>query len=322
MKAVRKIILSGMMALAGVAGLSACATSGLPKAVSNETPLGSGPFPVTPSTDARLPDHTIYDPLRGRTQPKQKLPIVVWGVGGCLDKGTWFRWFLSEIASHGYLVVSNGKIGALADQSWRPEPAPNQGPPDPAAAPPAPTSARQLIAAIDWAIAENSRAGSPYQGRIDTANIAVMGMSCGGVQAIEAGADRRVTTTVVWNMGLFPDESGLNATAGGKALVKADLAKLHGAVAYISGDEMDVAFPNANDDFAHLPNIPALRAYRKQTPHEGTYWEKNGGEFGKVAVGWLDWRLKGDPQARAMFVGTDCGLCRNPRWVVRQKNLK
>jgi hypothetical protein len=36
----------------------------------------------------------------------------------------------------------------------------------------------------------------------------------------------------------------------------------------------------------------------------------------------LNWQLKGDARSRLMFVGTDCGLCVNPRWIVRSKNLK
>jgi len=316
MKSAVRCILLGLSMMS----VPACAMQKPVQPIPYNVALGSGPFKVVPTMQPALPAHTIYAPSP-QALGGQKLPIVVWGVGGCLDKGTWFRFFLSEIASHGYVVISNGRMGPLEDQIWQPEPNPNRGPPDPAKLPPAATTPHQLIEEIDWAIAENSRPQSPYHGRIDTAKIAFLGMSCGGVQAIEAGADPRVSTTVVWNTGLFPDASGLNATAGGKALTKADLVLLHGSVAYISGDQKDVAFPNANEDFEHLPDIPALRAYRKDTPHEGTYWEPNGGEFGQVAVNWLDWQLKGNPDARKMFAGADCGLCRNPQWVVKQKNL-
>ena len=148
-----------------------------------------------------------------------------------------------------------------------------------------------------------------------------MGMSCGGVQAVAASADPRVVTTVVWNSGLF-DDPRMNATAGGEALTRADLGRLHGTVAYISGDASDVAFANANADFAQLADVPALRAYRHGTAHEGTYGEVNGGAFGEVAVGWLNWQLKGDREAASLFAGADCGLCRDPDWTVVQKNLR
>jgi hypothetical protein len=146
-----------------------------------------------------------------------------------------------------------------------------------------------------------------------------MGQSCGGAQAIEASADPRVRTTVLWNSGLFP---GVTTMAGGKPLTKKDLEKLHAPIAYISGDAEDVAFSNANDDFERLPHIPALRAYSRGMLHSGTYSQRNGGEFAGIAVAWLDWQLKGDRRARLMFVGTDCGLCVNPHWVVRSRGLE
>ena len=254
----------------------------------------------------------------------QKLPIVTWAEGGCINNGSRFRWFLSEIASHGYLVVAIGPIGSPKEEIWDPLPA-RPGPavmPDPSSIPPAATHPAQLIQAIDWAIAENGRKGGPYFDKVATTQIAVMGMSCGGGQAIEAGQDPRVATTVAWNSGLFPDDTGRNAAFGGKALKKADLKLLHGAVAYISGDETDIAFNNANDDFSRLPDIPAFRAYKKHVPHAGTYGEVNGGAFGQVGVAWLDWRLKGDASAGRMFRGPQCGLCTDPAWVVKQKNLK
>ena len=40
-----------------------------------------------------------------------------------------------------------------------------------------------------------------------------------------------------------------------------------------------------------------------------------------VAVAWLNWQLKGDQRASLMFEGANCGLCVNPRWVVRKKKI-
>ena len=50
--------------------------------------------------------------------------------------------------------------------------------------------------------------------------------------------------------------------------------------------------------------------------------ERNGGEFAGIAVAWLDWQMKKDKRAAKLFVGKNCGLCVNPRWVVSSKNLK
>ena len=139
-----------------------------------------------------------------------------------------------------------------------------------------------------------------------------------GAQALEASADPRIRTTILWNSGLFP---GVTTMAGGEPLTKASLKKLHGPIAYISGDEEDLALANANDDFEQINHVPVFRAFARGVLHEGTYQQRNGGEFAGIAVAWLNWQLKGDHRAAHLFVGAECGLCVNPHWVVHSKNL-
>ncbi len=279
--------------------------------------LGTGPFKAVMEPAPGLPTHTLYRPA-DMAAVKAPLPIIAWGEGACANEGNRFRWFLSEIASHGYLILAVGPIGPADKEIWlQGAPQPQVGGP-PLKLPPPATHSSQLVDAINWATAENERAGSPYYRRLDTHKVAVMGMSCGGAQAIETSADPRVTTSVIWNSGLFPGETTMG---GGKTLTKDDLKAIHAPIAYISGDQSDVAYVNANDDFDHISQVPAFRAYRHMTGHGGTYGEVNGGDFGKVGVAWLDWRLKGDAAAGRMFVGADCGLCTDPKWVVRKKNI-
>jgi glyoxylase-like metal-dependent hydrolase (beta-lactamase superfamily II) len=299
------------------------AAAAAPPYPSASTPLGSGPYRAIMEPATNLPTHTVYRPADPATLGTAKLPIVAWANGACANSGNRFRWFLSEISSYGYFVVAIGPIGPVEAESFPegsrvPQPAAIPTALPPVLAPPA-THSGQLIDAIDWAVAENERSGSPVYHRLDTHKIAVMGQSCGGVQAIEASADKRVTTSMIWNSGLFPTATTM---AGGKLLGKADLKLLHAPTAYISGDAQDVAFPNANDDFDKIKSIPVFRAYEQGVPHIATYRQPNGGEFGGVAVAWLNWQLKGDQRSALMFVGKDCGLCVNPRWVVRKKNMK
>jgi hypothetical protein len=175
-----------------------------------------------------------------------------------------------------------------------------------------------LIEAIDWAV--GPAAAGEYQGKLDVKRVAVMGQSCGGVQTIEASADPRVTTAVIWNSGMPANGTDM---AGGRALTKADILKMHAPTAYISGDESDVAYPNANDDFERLSKtkLPVFRGWERGIPHGGTYRQLNGGEFAGVAISWLNWQLKGDDKAAQMFRGPNCGLCANPRWVVASSHL-
>jgi hypothetical protein len=69
---------------------------------------GSGKYPAGYLTDSTLPKHTLYAP---KTPPAgTKMPVLVWGEGGCLNGETTYSPLLTEIASHGYLVLVNGPL--------------------------------------------------------------------------------------------------------------------------------------------------------------------------------------------------------------------
>ncbi|WP_306394158.1 alpha/beta hydrolase [Telluria beijingensis] len=301
-----------------------------PPWVSPETPQGSGAFPAVMQADPGLATHVVYRPANLAALGSEKLPVVAFANGGCVNVGNRFRYFLTEIASHGFIAIATGTMApkeaesALSSGDNRNPPAPGSPaarnePPVAGSKGASPTTPRQMLDAVDWAIAENGRKGSPYEGRIDTGKIAVMGQSCGGLQAIDAARDPRVTTFGVWNSGTFPKDGFAYGIAAARA-DKADLEKLRIPALYVSGEPADVAFVNAQDDFERLQG-PAFWAWREQTGHAGTYREPNGGVFARVAVDWLRWQLKGDQQAARQFVGADCGLCSKTEWHVKSKGL-
>lgn len=278
---------------------------------------GSGAMPAEMVEEATLPGHTIYRPRDlEAAMAHGRLPIVVFGNGACANIGNRYRYLLTEIASHGYLVIATGPIGP-ADVEWRI----NLNAPDapPPAQRPAPSTAAQLTDAIDWAIGEQTRPGSDYRGRLDTTAVAVMGQSCGGLQAIAASADLRVSTTLVLNSGTFPASSP--PLGGTGDATKASLARLHAPVAWISGDASDVAHENASADFTAISGVPAMWAWHEGTGHSEHYRVANGGHFAPVIEHWLAWQLKGMRAAGAAFVGQDCGLCRAPGWHVATKDF-
>jgi hypothetical protein len=318
--------------------------SKLPPVLPAATPLGTGPFKAIMEVDPTLAKHTVYRPNDMSAVGSAGLPIMAWGNGACAADGNSFRLFLTEIASHGYLIIANGPIGpdraqfpptmppnrGAAPAGARGPGAPEGGAPQPrAAAKPAappkitstpPTTTAQLIEAIDWAIAENSRQGSRYYRKLDTAKIAVAGMSCGGVQAIEASVDPRIKTTIVANSGLMTVPTTMSGS--GKPVPKESLNLMHAPVLYMSGDESDIAYANANDDFEKINHIPVFRAFEKGIGHGGTYHDPDGGAFGKVTLAWLDWQLKGSKEAAKMFQGNQCSLCADPQWVTRKKKIE
>jgi len=283
---------------------------------------GSGPWKAVMEMDAGLPDHTVYRPENLSALNGATLPLVVWGNGACANAGNSFGNFLTDISSYGFLAIALGPIVERDAAAPAPQ-APIQQPTDttqlPRNLPPAATHPSQLLDAIKWATAENERPASKYYKRLNTGKIAVMGQSCGGVQAIEVAADSRVTTAMVWNSGLFAEPSTMG---GGKTIGKKDLESIHVPMAYISGDSTDIAFNNANSDFEYLKSIPVFRAWERGVGHGGTYFQPDGGEFAGIGVAWLNWQLKGDRKAALMFRGPDCGLCVNPKWVVETKNFK
>jgi hypothetical protein len=113
-------------------------------------------------------------------------------------------------------------------------------------------------------------------------------------------------------------------TPGGRVLSAASkdsLQRLHAPIAYFIGGPSDVAYPNAEDDFARITSVPVFKA-NLNVGHGGTYRDTGGGWFGEVAVAWLDWRLKGSQAAAGYFVGADCRLCTNPLWKVAKKGMQ
>jgi poly(3-hydroxybutyrate) depolymerase len=90
---------------------------------------------------------------------------------------------------------------------------------------------------------------------------------------------------------------------------------------YLIGGEKDQAHRGAEGDFEAIQKVPVFNA---NTPvgHGGTWQQPGGGAMGKVAIDWLNWRLKGDAAAAKTFNGDPCGLCKDTAWTVKRKNWK
>jgi dienelactone hydrolase len=287
-------------------------------------PQPPGPYAVSIIAEPSLTTHTVYRPTDMTPfTGTRRLPIVAWGNGACSNAGLLFQTFLSQVASHGFLVIASGPrdapLPAFAQQ--RPgqvtaTPSPNSGIGS------TPTKDEDLIKAIDWAIAENARQGSPYFGKLDPSKVAVMGQSCGGLQATVAAADPRVKTAIIWNSGTF-GPTGQTPTRSMSAATRESVQRFHAPVAYFLGGPTDVAYPNGKADFANIREggVPVFLG-SIHSGHGGTYNHVGGGWFGEVGVAWLKWRLNGDAASARYFEGADCTLCRDPIWEVAKKNMR
>ena len=276
-----------------------------------DTP-GTGRFPAMKEEVPSLPRHVVYRPKALDGLGRQKLGVVAWGNGGCSDDGASSRFHLLEIASHGYLVIASGRILSGPGAPPRePRPAAQSG-----AIPPARTQASDLTEAIDWALAENQRRGSPYFGRIDPSLVAYSGWSCGGLQALAVAKDPRVKTLVLHNTGVFNEGQSIS----GLDVRKDVLQTLHTPAIYILGGPTDIAYANGMDDFNRIAHVPVAVA-NLPVGHGGTFNQPDGGAAASVAVSWLDWQLRGDTRSAKRFVGEDCGLCQDSQWSLQRKQM-
>ncbi|QDH81576.1 alpha/beta hydrolase [Echinicola soli] len=262
---------------------------------------GTGQYPAIMEADPSLPTHTVFRPEDlSAFGEGNKLPIIAWGNGACANSPWEHVNFLSEVASHGFLVVAIGPMPAEGEKKK------------------GKSYSSQLIDAIDWAIGQNGDGGSRFFAKVDTANIAVSGMSCGGLQTLEAAPDPRVTSVVVCNSGILPNPG--DGMPGMPQIRKDQLSKLHTPTLYLLGGESDIAYNNGMDDFKRIGHVPVFVG-NMDVGHAGTYAQPHGGEFARVATAWYQWQLKGDQEAGKLFKGNPSVLSRSMKWKVQKKNM-
>lgn len=282
-------------------------------AAAGETPLvaqtasrivedgGTGSYPAVMLSESSLPTHTVFrprdlEPFGGN----RRLPILAWGNGACANSPWEHVNFLNEVASHGFLVIAIGPMPKEGERTAEK------------------STSSQLLDAIDWAIARNADRDSPYFGRVDTARVAVSGMSCGGLQALEVAGDPRIATLGVFNSGILPEPG--SGMPGMPALRKDQLARVHTPTLYLLGGESDIAYGNGMDDFRRIDHVPVFVG-NMEVGHGGTYQQPHGGEFARVATAWYKWQLKGDDEAGRLFTGNPAGLANSPHWTFEKKNI-
>lgn len=263
---------------------------------------GSGPYKAVMTDDESLPGFTIYRPgdIQSASKVEGALPVVLFGNGGCYRSSQPYAKFLTEIASYGYVLMAVGE--------WRIEHDPDEAKVwelDDEKSTLKTNDAKSLVnTALNWLEKENQRAGSEFYQTVNTHNVAALGYSCGGIQALIMGTlgDKRIKTVVGMNTGAFIDGGPLNGM-----ITKDDLQKLTTPIIYMLGGEKDDAAPNGRDDFKRINHVPVVLATYPSVGHTATYQDHQGGAFGQMARTWLDYQLKGKKQYENLFRYSDKG---------------
>ena len=264
---------------------------------------GTGPYKAVMKEEPTLAEHTVFAPKNLKPfGPQNRLPVLVWGNGACANSPWEHKNFLSEIASHGYIVLATGILPENDD--------PYRGPM---------SRSEQQIESIDWIISQNSDPKSPYYNKIDVDHICLSGMSCGGLQTLFNCADKRVASLMICNSGLFNQQNAGSAMPNMPMPKKDKLKEIHTPIIYILGGKEDIAYENGMDDFHRIKHVPAYAA-NLPVGHGGTYRQTHGGEFSIAALAWLDWQLKGDTAAARMFQGDKPRLTQREGWTVEQND--
>ncbi|KAK4156063.1 hypothetical protein C8A00DRAFT_12992 [Chaetomidium leptoderma] len=224
---------------------------------------GNGPFaPAGYYTPNALGGHTFYAP---KTVPAgTKLPVMLWGNGGCSADATGQAPFLTQLASYGVLVIASGT--------------PRGG---------GSTTADVMKQSIDF-ISQN--AGKGDFASVDASRITAAGWSCGGIEAYAQIWDARVQSIGIWSSGLLT-----NYTAAGS---------FRKPVFFFLGGSGDIAYQNGERDYAAMPaGVPKYKG-NLPVGHGGTYTDANGGKFGVIGAQWVQWVMRGNASAAAYLTGS------------------
>jgi len=265
-------------------------TPGLFPPVSDFTQAG----PYTSTTLVNVgpnSNYTVYMPMEPPPAGAAN-PIVAWTSGGGTSHV--FYTLLPHLASHGFVVVTSNTIPGIGGEE---------------------ALGNEIIAGIDWIIAENTHTGSPLEGRLDTTKIASTGYSMGSLATFMIASDPRLTTTVHISGGNMAPERVNN---------------LHAPAAFICGipdpactdllsATCDIAGQNCLMDFENA-TTPVFYA-RFEYGHLGILTAPYTDRINAMATAWLRYQLMGDTTLEPKFLGPSCEYCSDADWMVQQKGF-
>lgn len=159
----------------------------------------------TYSQDSSLSGHTLYKPVKA---DNTKIPVMLWGNGGCSADATGQAPFLQQLASYGVLVIASGTPKGSGS-----------------------TNSGVMRASIDWI---TKQAGKGQYANVDASRIVAAGWSCGGVEAYDQIWDSRVMGIGIWSSGLLNNQTAAK-----------DFKK---PIFFFMGGSSDIAYANVSPE--------------------------------------------------------------------------
>lgn len=269
-----------------VASCAALLYCGVAGAGGNFPPVGSfsapGPFATTIDRPSGVAC-TIHRPTT-LGQNGVTHPIILWGNGTGATPSS-YQELLAHWASHGFIV-------AAANTS-------NAG------------NGSQMIACLNFLIAQNGSSSSVFFGKVDTGRVGASGHSQGGAGTVMAGRDGRVTATA-------PVQPYINFIPGGGRFDRNSIGQQHAPMFLVSGSADTIAVPGTHQQ-PIFNGAPVFVVWG--TLDGATHFETvgNAGDFRGPLTAWFRWQLMDDGAAQDVF-DQPCTLCSDPNWDVQISN--
>jgi hypothetical protein len=222
--------------------------------------------------NVRSIDYSLYTIFRPACMKAgEKYPVITWANGTCgLTHG--YSPLLGTIASHGFVIIAS-------NSTWTATP---------------PTNMVQLRA-LDYAKALNEDSKSVLYQKLDLDNVGAMGHSQGSGATATASSDSRIKAILMWNGGASNNKPFVYVSAdrdvGGRSTPASLASATTGATQPGAWIYYHKVLETGGGSTGHLVLM--------EQPER--VWE--------MAVAWWKYMLKGDEEAKKMFLGADCGLC-------------
>jgi dienelactone hydrolase len=244
----------------------------------------AAPGPFKTSTQAGTGPDGTYTVIRPATLGESGFlhAPVTFGPGTGMEVSQ-LSGLLQRIASHGFVIVARQLTGGPGD----------------------PVTLMRMTAGLDWLIAQNSVAGSVFEGKLDVKRAVAMGYSVGGTGAVEVGAHQAIATVVSIH--------GHQA----KAALHSPLL-LIGGTDDVMGDDRSWLAPTYDDSQVQTFFGTVIGANHGYI--QGTVNGVPGGVETPAMIAWLRYWIYNDQGAKKYFYGDDCVMCREPWTDPKRKN--